>query len=72
MVSQKHISLDKYYFIIFQKEESNMALLWVTLLGLVIILLISGGTIVYFLRQALDSEDATRIDKITPNDSNQS
>ncbi|MBL4953666.1 hypothetical protein RCG24_11735 [Neobacillus sp. OS1-32] len=49
-----------------------MALLWVTLLGLVIILLISGGTIVYFLRQALDSEDATRIDKITPNDSNQS
>lgn len=49
-----------------------MALWWITLIGLVIILLISGGTIMHFLRQGLDSEDAHRIDKINSNDSNKS
>ncbi len=49
-----------------------MALWWITLIGLVIILVISGGTIMHFLRQALDSEDAHRIDKISTNDSDKS
>ncbi|WP_187373228.1 hypothetical protein [Bacillus rubiinfantis] len=49
-----------------------MALWWTILIGLVIILFLSGGTITYFLQQALDSEDSTRIDKINTNDSKRS
>ncbi|WP_175596887.1 hypothetical protein [Bacillus sp. MRMR6] len=42
-----------------------MAGLWVTTIGFVICLGIVGGTLVYFLRGALNSEDSTRIDQIS-------
>ncbi|GHI00253.1 hypothetical protein [Neobacillus kokaensis] len=49
-----------------------MGLWWITLIGLVVIMLIAGGTIMHFLSQALNTEDANRVDKINNNDSNQS
>ncbi|MCM3569179.1 NDUFA4 family protein [Neobacillus mesonae] len=45
-----------------------MALWWITLIGLVVCLGIAGGVIFYYLRQALNSEDAERIDKIGSNE----
>lgn len=38
----------------------------VTLIGLVIILAAAGLSLVYFLRQALDSSEATKVDKLPP------
>ncbi|WP_161487157.1 hypothetical protein [Neobacillus mesonae] len=49
-----------------------MGLWWITLIGLIVILLVAGGTIVYFLRQAFNSEDSSRVDKISTNDSEKS
>jgi hypothetical protein len=39
-----------------------MAAWWITTIGFIICLGIVGGTMVYFLRGALNSEDSTRID----------
>jgi hypothetical protein len=41
-----------------------MALWWTITIGMVLSLGIVGGTMVHFLRDALDSDDAKRIDKI--------
>ncbi|MCM3765019.1 hypothetical protein [Neobacillus niacini] len=41
-----------------------MALWWTMTFGLVLCLGIVGGTMVHFLRNALDSDDAKRIDKL--------
>jgi len=41
-----------------------MALWWATTIGFIICLGIVTGTMIHFLRQALDSNDAKRIDKI--------
>jgi hypothetical protein len=47
-----------------EKGGEKMAGLWVTTIGFVICLGIVGGTLVYFLRGALHSEDSTRIDQV--------
>lgn len=41
-----------------------MAEWWVTTIGFVICLGFVGGTMVYFLRESLNSEDAKRIDPL--------
>lgn len=41
-----------------------MAEWWVTAIGFIICLGFVGGTIVYFLRGTLNSEDSTRIDPV--------
>ena len=41
-----------------------MAEWWITAIGFIICLGFVGGTIVYFLRGTLNSEDSTRIDPI--------
>ncbi|OLS33637.1 hypothetical protein BTR25_24770 [Bacillus sp. MRMR6] len=48
-----------------RKGGRKVAGLWVTTIGFVICLGIVGGTLVYFLRGALNSEDSTRIDQIS-------
>jgi hypothetical protein len=44
------------------KGGISMGLMWVTTVGLAICLGIVGGVFIYYLRTALDSEDAHRID----------
>lgn len=46
------------------KGGIKMAEWWVTTIGFVICLGFVGGTMVYFLKGSLNSEDATRIDPI--------
>jgi hypothetical protein len=41
-----------------------MAVWWVTTIGLVLCLGFVGGTFIHFLRGALDSDDAKRVDQI--------
>jgi hypothetical protein len=41
-----------------------MAGWWVTAIGFIICLGIVGGTLVYFLRGTLNTEDSTRIDPV--------
>ncbi|MED3625208.1 MULTISPECIES: hypothetical protein [Neobacillus] len=41
-----------------------MVIWWILTIGFLSCLGLLGGTLVYFLKQALHSEDATRIDKI--------
>lgn len=64
----RHFPLRKVFHgdnVIYIREGDTMAGVWtVTLIGLVIILAVSGGTIFHFLRQALNSEDSTRVDKL--------
>jgi hypothetical protein len=47
-----------------RKGGLRMAGWWVTAIGFVICLGLVGGTMVYFLRGTLDSEDSTRIDPV--------
>ncbi len=41
-----------------------MAVWWVTTIGFVLSLGFVGGTLVHFLRRALNSEDAKRVDRL--------
>jgi len=44
-----------------------MAIWWLFTIGFVICLGLVGGIFVHFLMEALDMEDATRVDPIDPN-----
>jgi hypothetical protein len=44
-----------------------MAIWWITTIGVLICLGFVGGTMVYYLRGALHSDDSTRIDPIKKN-----
>ncbi|WP_169797598.1 hypothetical protein [Neobacillus fumarioli] len=45
-----------------------MAMWWVTTIGFVICLGMAGGIFVHFIRQALNTEDAVKIDQINPDE----
>jgi len=51
-----------------KRGDFDLAVWWVTTIGIVICLGFVAGIMIYFLKGALDSEDSTRIDPVNNED----